>query len=111
MSDIFEKIIRGELPAEKVFENDRLVVIKDINPQAPVHLLIITKKKIPSIQKIKEEDQALLGEVMLVAKEMADRFDVQDSYRLLTNNGSDAGQTIFHLHFHLIGGKKLGPMA
>lgn len=111
MKTIFEKIIDGDLPAEKVFENDRLLVIKDIHPQAPIHLLIISKKVIPKLQEASSDDQELLGEILLVAKQMAARFGVENSYRLLTNNGPDAGQTIFHLHFHLIGGKKLGPMA
>ncbi len=111
MTTVFEKIIKGELPAEKVFENDRLLVIKDINPHAPVHLLIITKKVIPSIQSMNSEDLPLVGEIIEVAQQLAKEFGVEDSYRLLTNNGPESGQMIYHLHFHLIGGKRLGPMA
>lgn len=105
---IFSQIISRELPADIVFENDRIIGIKDIHPAAPVHLLIISKKEIPNIQSITDEDLPLIGEMMKVATELAKEFHVQDGYRLLTNNGSAAGQVIFHLHFHLIGGRELG---
>ena len=108
---VFEKIISDELPATKVFENERLIAIKDIAPAAPVHLLIITKKRIPSIQKMEKDDLPLLQEVVEVAQKLAKEHGVEDGYRLLTNCGEEAGQTIFHLHFHLIGGRALGPMA
>lgn len=111
MSTIFGKIISGELPAEKVFENDRILAIKDIHPVAPVHLLIMPKKEIHDIQSLTKEDFALLEEIILVAQQLAIEFGVQDGYRLLTNNGTLAGQTIFHLHFHLIGGRALTHMA
>ncbi len=111
MNTIFGKIIRGELPSEKVFENDRLLAIKDLYPVAPVHLLIIPKKEIASLQAMQSEDFSLLAEIVEVAQKLAVQFNVQDGYRLLTNNGSSAGQTIFHLHFHLIGGRALGAMA
>lgn len=105
---IFTKIIRGELPADKVFENERIVAIKDINPSAPVHILIISKKVIPDLQSVTTEDLPLIGEMVSVAQSLAKRFEITDGYRLLTNNGNSAGQTIFHLHFHLIGGRRLG---
>lgn len=108
---IFGKIIDGEIPSQKVFENERILAIKDIHPVAPVHLLIITKKEIPSIQALEKEDLSLMGEIIAVAQKLAEEFGVEDNYRLLTNNGEEAGQTIFHLHFHLIGGRPLGPMA
>jgi len=108
---VFGKIINRELPADIVFENERILAIKDINPAAPVHLLIMPKKEIPSVQEISEDDLPLIGEIVQVAMELAKEFGVETGYRLLTNNGSSAGQTIFHLHFHLIGGKNLGPMA
>jgi len=110
MTNVFEKIIAGELPAEKVFENERIVAIKDINPAAPIHLLIIPKKSIEGIHMIREEDLPLIGECVKVAQQLADRYEISDGYRLLTNNGAKAGQTIFHLHFHLLGGRKLGVM-
>lgn len=110
MTTIFGKIIKGELPCEKVFENERFLVIKDIHPIAPVHLLIIPKKEIASLQAAAKNDLHLIGEVMLIAQTLATQFGIEDGYRLLTNNGADAGQTIFHLHFHLIGGRPLGAM-
>lgn len=111
MSTVFEKIISGEIPGEKVFENDRIVAIKDINPAAPVHLLIITRKVIPSLQEVSEKDLPLIAEITKVAQQLAKEFGVENSYRLLTNVGPTAGQSIYHLHFHLIGGGRLGRMA
>lgn len=108
---IFSKIIRGELPADKVFENERIVAFKDINPAAPVHILIVTKKVIPDVQSVTAEDLPLIGEMIAVAQSLAKRFGIVEGYRLLTNNGTPAGQSVFHLHFHLIGGKKLGHLA
>lgn len=108
---IFSKIIRGELPAEKVFENEHVVAFKDINPAAPVHILIVTKKEIPDLQSLPPEDFHLLGEIVSAAQILAKRFEITDGYRLLTNNGAPAGQSIFHLHFHLIGGRSLGKLA
>lgn len=111
MNTIFGKIIRGELPAEKVFENETIIAIKDIHPVARVHILIMPKKEIKDLQSLKEEDFGLLGEMVLVAQQLAEEYEITDGYRLLTNNGSFAGQTIFHLHFHLIGGRQLGALA
>lgn len=111
MATIFEKIIEREIPSEIVFENERIIAFHDIAPQAPVHLLIVTKKVIPSLQEVEAQDLPLLAEVAEVAQELAKKFGVADGYRLLTNVGTEAGQTIFHLHFHLIGGAPLGGMA
>lgn len=111
MTTLFTKIIKGEIPSEKVFENDRIIAFKDINPAAPVHILIVTKKEIPDLQSVKKEDLPLIGEIITVAQQLAEEHGITDGYRLLTNNGSLAGQTIFHLHFHLIGGKQLGRLA
>ena len=108
---IFSKIISGELPAEKVFENERIIAIKDLYPSAPVHLLIMPKKEIRDLQTMSEDDLNLVSEIIVVARHLASLFGVADGYRLLTNNGPLAGQSIFHLHFHLIGGAKLGPVA
>lgn len=104
---IFGKIIRGELFAEKVFENERILAIKDKYPAAPVHILIMPKKEIPSLQDLKAEDLTLITEIVQVAQKLAEEFEIADGYRLLTNSGAEAGQTIFHLHFHLIGGRPL----
>lgn len=111
MKNIFQKIIDGELPCEKVFENERILAFKDIAPHAPVHILIVPKKPITDMMHIAAEDLPLIGEILAVAQELAKKFNITDGFRLLTNNGPEAGQTVFHLHFHLIGGKTLGPMA
>lgn len=111
MTTVFGKIIKGELPADKVFENDRIVAFKDLHPAAPVHILIVPKKEIRDLQSVQPEDLALIGEVIEVAQQLAAKYKITNGYRLLTNNGTLAGQTIFHLHFHLIGGKQLGPLA
>lgn len=107
MTTIFTKIIKGEIPSEKVYESDNVLAFKDINPQAPIHILIIPKKEIPNIQALGEEDGDTLLEMISVAQDLARKFGIQDGYRLLTNNGKLAGQTVAHLHFHLIGGRKL----
>ena len=108
---IFSRIIKGELPADKVFENERILAFKDIKPSAPIHILILPKKEIPDLQSVSAEDLPLIGEIVSVAQTLAERFEIADGYRLLTNNGTLAGQTVFHLHFHLIGGRQLGPLA
>jgi len=105
---IFEKIIHRELPSEIVYEDDEIICIKDKYPQAPVHLLLITKKTIPSIHDLDKKDAHLVGKIFLKAKELAEEFGIGENYRILTNRGIEAGQTVFHLHFHLLGGKKLG---
>ena len=111
MTTVFGKIIQGILPCKKVFENERILAIEDIHPVAPVHLLIMPKKEIPNLQALKAEDLPLIAEIITVAQQLAKEFDVIDGYRLLTNSGEEAGQTVFHLHFHLIGGRKLSHMA
>ena len=111
MATLFEKIIARELPADILFENKRLIAIWDAYPVAPVHLLIIPKKAIPSLGDMQKEDFPLLSEIGELAQQLAREHGIPDGYRLLTNTGADAGQTIFHLHFHVIGGRKLGPLA
>jgi histidine triad (HIT) family protein len=106
MKNVFQKIIDGELPCDKVFENERIIAFKDIAPQAPVHILILPKKSIPNISSVQDEDAGLLAEIFQVANKLAKEFQIQDGYRIITNNGAGAGQTILHLHFHLIGGKQ-----
>lgn len=104
---IFGKIIAGQLPCEKVFENERILAIKDRYPAAPVHILIMPKKEIPNLQALQPEDFPLISEIISVAQQLAKEFEIEDGYRLLTNSGEEAGQTIFHLHFHLLGGRRL----
>ena len=107
MKTVFARIINRELPADVVFENDRIIAIKDLYPNAPVHLLIMPKKEIKDIQSLEPEDFSLMGEIIEVAQKLAVEFEVEDGYRLVTNNGAPAGQTVFHLHFHLLGGRNL----
>lgn len=107
---VFARIIEGELPAEKIYEDDRLIVIKDIAPQAPIHLLIIPKKPWKNLQAIEEKDLSILAHIGHVAQQMALEMAIEEGYRLVTNCGSDAGQTVFHLHFHLLGGRILTHM-
>jgi histidine triad (HIT) family protein len=107
MSTIFGKIIRREIPADIVYEDDLCLAFRDINPQAPVHVLLIPKKEIDRVGNAKTEDQALLGHMMLAAAKIARQLGVGDSFRLVVNNGADAGQTVFHLHLHILGGRML----
>lgn len=106
---IFCDIINKKSPAKIIYEDDEMLAFPDINPSAPVHILIISKKHIPSVNEIKAEDQAILGKMILVAKKLAKENKVdQSGYRLVINTGKDGGQIIEHLHLHLLGGKKLG---
>ena len=111
MSTIFGLIIEGKLPCTKVFESENVLAIEDIHPIAPVHILIMPKKRIMNFQSVEPEDWPLIQEVFQAAQQIAEEKGIADGYRLLTNNGPDAGQTVFHLHFHLIGGSVLGKMA
>lgn len=108
MSTIFSKIINGEIPCTKVFENEHILAFKDIHPQAPVHILLIPKKEIKNIQSLEKNDLFLINEIISAAQQIAKDFGIQEDYRLVSNNGKRAGQEVFHLHFHLIGGKQLG---
>jgi len=110
-STVFGLIIAGKLPCTKVFENEQILAIEDLHPVAPVHILIMPKKQIANLQSLEPEDGPLIGEIMQMARQIAEEKGVEEGYRLLTNTGKDAGQTIFHLHFHLIGGRVLGPLA
>ena len=107
MSDtIFQKIIDKELPADIVYEDDSCLAFKDINPVAPVHILIIPKKKIEKISDSNQEDKELLGHLFLVAGDIAKDLGIADAFRLVVNNGAGAQQTVFHLHIHLIAGRE-----
>ena len=104
---IFGKITRGEIPTDFLYEDDLCVVIKDIYPQAPTHVLIIPRKPIPMLSMASEEDQVLLGHLMVVAGKIADQLGVADAFRLVINNGADGGQTVFHLHLHILAGRDM----
>ncbi len=107
MDCLFCKIISGEIPSQKVYESETVVAFKDINPQAPVHILIIPKMHIDSLAEITEDTVGVTAEIMLVARQLAQEFHLGNGYRVITNVGDDGGQTVHHLHFHLLGGKKL----
>ena len=104
---LFEKIINKEIPADILYEDDISIVIKDISPQAPTHLLIIPKKVIPKLSDATKEDQEVLGHLMLVAGKIADELGLDETFRLVINNGAKAGQSVFHLHLHLLSGRML----
>lgn len=105
---IFKRIIDREIPADIVYEDDRALAFRDTNPQASTHVLVIPKKEIPGIGAAAAEDEAVLGHLLLVVKQLADQFQLSDGYRVVINNGPAAGQTVDHLHLHLIGGRPLG---
>ena len=104
---LFEKIINREIPADILYEDELSIVIKDISPQAPTHLLIIPKKVIPKLSDATGEDQNLLGHLMLVAGKIAEQLELDETFRLVVNNGAKAGQSVFHLHLHLLSGRSL----
>ena len=108
-TDVFCKIIRGELPSEVVYKDDNVWVIKDITPQAPVHLLIITAKHFDGLDDVVEKDQDLLGKLFLVAHDVAKKEKLDKGYRLVVNEGEHGGKLVPHFHIHLLGGKPLGP--
>ena len=104
---LFEKIIDKEISADIIFEDELSIVIKYISPQAPTHLLIIPKKVIPKLSDSTAEDQSILGHLMLVAGQIADQLGLDETFRLVVNNGAKAGQSVFHLHLHLLSGRPL----
>ena len=107
MSTLFEKIIKREIPADIVYEDELSLAFKDINPQAPIHILIIPKKPIEKLSDANIEDQALLGHLMLVAGKIAEQLNLDNTFRIIINNGAGAGQSVFHLHLHLMSGRPL----
>lgn len=104
---LFEKIIARELPASIVHEDEHCVAFKDINPGAPTHLLLVPRKPIPRLCDATAEDQMLLGHLMLTASKIAQDAGYGEAYRLVVNNGADAGQSVFHLHLHVMAGRPL----
>ncbi|ANV84899.1 histidine triad nucleotide-binding protein [Picosynechococcus sp. PCC 7003] len=108
MSDtIFGKIIRREIPADIVYEDDLVLAFRDVNPQAPVHILVIPKKPISMLTAADDTDQALLGHLLLTVKKIAHQENLDKGYRVVINTGEDGGQTVFHLHLHLLGDRPL----
>ena len=104
---LFEKIIDKEIPAEIIYEDEIAIVIKDINPQAPTHLLIIPKKVIPKLSDSSDDDKNVLGHLMLIARDISNELGLDETFRLVVNNGAKAGQSVFHLHIHLLSGRPL----
>ena len=105
---IFKRIIDGEIEADVVYEDDQCLAFRDIAPQAPTHVLVIPKKEIVSVAEIADEDQALIGHLYLVIRNLAKELGLADSgYRVVVNTGTDGGQAVSHLHFHLLGGRAL----
>lgn len=107
MSTIFGKIISREIPATIVYEDDLCLAFRDINPQAPTHVLLIPRKEIPRLIDASGEDQALLGHLMLIAAKIAHELGAGDAFRLVVNNGAEAGQSVFHLHLHILAGRHM----
>ena len=107
---IFCKISKGEIPSEKVYEDEEVLAFKDINPAAPIHILVIPKKHIAKVTEIMPEDEALVGKMHTVINKIAkEQGFAEDGFRIIINCGRDAGQEVMHLHFHILAGTKMGP--
>lgn len=104
---IFSKIIRREIPADIVYEDDLALAFKDVSPQAPTHILVIPKKPLSQLSAAESEDHALMGHLLLTAKRVAEQVGLSNGYRLVINNGNDGGQTVNHLHLHILGGRQM----
>ena len=111
MSTIFAKIIAREIPSDMVLQDDQVTAFRDINPQAPTHILIVPNREIPTANDISAADEQLLGHMLVVARQLAKAEGIDaDGYRLIINCNEHGGQEVFHLHLHLLGGRPLGPM-
>jgi histidine triad (HIT) family protein len=111
MATLFSKIIAGEIPSDTVYRDDRVTAFRDINPAAPTHVLIVPNREIPTVNDLTEDDEALVGHMVLVARKLAEQEGVsEDGFRLIVNCNRHGGQEVYHLHLHLIGGRPLGPM-
>ena len=111
MSTIFSRIIAREIPADIVYEDELVLAFRDIAPQAPVHILIIPKKEIATVNDVSAEDEQVLGRLFKVAARIAsDEGIAENGYRLIVNCNEDGGQEVFHIHMHILGGRRLGPM-
>lgn len=105
---LFCKIINKQIPSTIVYEDEDIIAFKDIEPLAPVHVLIVPKKHISSVMELTEDDKMLIGKIYIIAQKLADELGIsKDGFRVVTNCGDNAGQTVKHIHFHLLGGKKL----
>ncbi len=107
---IFCKIIKGEIPSTKVYEDDKVLAFKDINPAAPIHVLVIPKKHIENVLEIDEENKEIASDIFLAINKIARQLEIdKDGFRIINNCGKDAGQEVMHLHFHILAGGKMGP--
>lgn len=107
MSTIFKKIIDKEIPANIIFEDDQCLAFHDVSPQAPTHVLVIPKKEIKSLDELADDDEALMGHMWMVIRNLAKELNLGDGYRVVVNCGRDGGQSVDHLHFHILGGRSL----
>ncbi len=107
MSTIFDKIIAREIPADVVYEDDQALAFRDINPQAPTHVLVIPKRPVVNVGSMEDGDAALVGHLLLVCQRVAQQEGLSD-FRVVANSGAEAGQSVFHLHFHVLGGRPMG---
>ncbi len=107
LETIFSKIIRREIPADIVYEDNLAIAFRDVSPQAPVHVLVIPKQPIAQLSDAGSQDHALMGHLLLTAKRVADQLNLSQGYRVVINNGPDGGQTVSHLHLHLLGGRQM----
>ena len=105
---IFCKIVAGEIPSEKVHEDDDVIAFRDLNPQAPVHVLVVPRKHIASLNEADAGDRAVLGQLLLTVQKLAGRLGVGSGYRVVNNCGASAGQSVFHIHLHVLGGRSMG---
>ncbi len=105
---IFQKIIEGEIPGKFAYQDELCVALHDINPQAPVHVLVVPRKPIPRLDEAHSADQGLLGHLLLVASKVAKDLNLRSGYRVVVNNGRDGGESVPHLHVHVLGGRALG---
>jgi histidine triad (HIT) family protein len=105
---IFSKIIRKEIPAEIIYEDELAIAFKDVNPQAPTHILVVPKQPIAKLADAESNDHRLMGHLLLTVKRVAEQAGLTNGYRVVINNGPDGGQTVYHLHLHILGGRPMG---
>lgn len=105
---VFKKIIDREIPADIVYEDQYCLAFKDIHPQAPVHIIVVPKKEIPNLESLQEEDAELMGRLLLAMQRIAEQLGINSGYRVVLNNGRDAGQEVAHVHFHMLAGRTFG---
>lgn len=107
---LFCKIVKGDVPSEKVYEDDKVLAFKDINPATPIHVLVIPKKHYENVLDVKEEDKEIIADIFQAINKIAEKLGVEkDGFRIISNCGKDAGQEVMHLHFHFLAGGKMGP--